>query len=293
MWKHICDYMIIQQEIKNKELCQQNEVNYNPELYKYCLYSLEKNKSFHFNFLMNNIFMSNIQTGLIIDMYVKVTTMFHRIRRCIFNYWVKGQKACNTVDLSYTPFSEYKKDQYFYMLDGRRKYIFTHTEMYNIIETSLTNADSNLIANPLSIKNPYTGTQFSRSKLYHIYFTLKHTPPFFKQFMMVNFDLHIFLLEQECSLRQYSIHKKIKNFTSTEIKDELRYMVVDMYSLILHSTQDTDIILNCKWSMSRELLTHYYNYTYSLSPYQRLCECKTLVTKINNMSKQIHKNIQT
>jgi len=207
---------------------------------------------------------------------------------------VSTQASCNLSDLSYTPFTEYSPKQYFQIMDGRKKYTFTHSEMYNIIESSLTNADSHLIANPLSIKNPYTGTIFSKANLYHLYFTLKHLPLFFIHYMKVNFDATIFLLEQEANLRQYNIHKKIKNFNFEEIKHEIRYMFVDIFPFIMEIEIENDTIyIESNISFLRELLTHYYNYTFSLNPYQRLCECKTLVNKIKNMAKKPHKNLIT
>jgi len=294
MWNQICDYVIHQNDVKNNAICIEHGVHYNSYLFKFYVNSFEKKKAQTYILFMKNIFMPEIQKQLILNMYTIVSVYFTRIRRCIFNYWMCKKHPCNLVDLSFTPFSEYTPSQYFYLLDGRNKYVFTHTEMYNIIESSLTNADSHLIANPLSIKNPYTGTIFSRSKLYNIYFQLKHIPIFFRHFMNVDFDLTRFLLEKECILRQHTIHKKIRHFTQEEIKNELRYMIVEMFPFIMDLNITENIIyVECDLSISRELLTHYYNYTYSLNPYQRLCECKTLITKIKNVSNRIHKNIIT
>jgi hypothetical protein len=294
MWERLCDHFIHKNSIKNKELCVKNNQHYDPELYKYYLYIFKTDKPTQYSFLMKNIFILSDQKELILQLYYEITLAYTRIRKCIRSYWVKRQPSCNLTDLSYTPFTEYKPDQYLCLLDGKNKYLFTHTDLYNIIEASLTNSDSNLISNPLSIKNPYTGTIFSKSTLYHIYFHIKHRPLFFIYYMKVHFDLTVFLLEQEGSLRQYSIHKKIRMLKKDEIKNELRYMFVDIYSFLLEDNFITEIILlQCSLSFSRELLTHYYNYTYSLNPYQRLCECKTLINKIKNMSNKLHKNILT
>jgi len=294
MWKRVCHEVILRQEVKNIEVSTYHGIHYNSELYKYYLNTFEKNKAFHYSCLEKNIFIPEIQKQLIFYMYVEMTTLYRRLRRCILTYWVSKRGTSNSGDLSFTPFVEYAPHQYFSLLDGRKKYLFTHTEMYSIIESSLTNADSHLIANPLSIKNPYTGTLFSKPLLYHLYFSLKHLPLFFIHYMKVNFDLTVFLLEQESNLRQYNIHKKIRNFTCHEIKNEMKYMMVDIYSFIVDNDVNPDIILiDCDLRCSRELLTHYYNYAYSLNPYQRLCECKTLVEKIKNMSNHRHKNIIT
>jgi len=294
MWKRICDRIIQDHDTQNREVCLQHSIHYCSDLYTYYLYLFETKKSYHYVFLTKNIFLPDKQKQIIIDMYEKVTTYYCRVRKCIWKYWVSKQSSCNLSDLGFTPFSELSPQKYFQLMDGKKKYIFTHTEMYNIIESSLTNADSHLIANPLSIKNPYTGTIFTIPVLYHIYFTLKHLPLFFIQYMRVGFDVTTFLLENECGLRQYNIHKKVRNLPRNELANEIRYMVVDIYSFIMESEVVEDIILlKYDISFSRELLTHYYNYSYSLNPYQRLCECKTLVQKIKNMSNKIHKNITT
>jgi hypothetical protein len=293
MWKRLCHAVIHRREQENQEVSAYHGIHYNSELYKYYLFTLEKNKAFHYSCLEKNIFIPERQKQMIFHMYVEMTTLHRRLRRCILTYWESKQPSCNLSDLSFTPFKEYAPHQYFSLFDGRKKYVFTHTEMYSIIESSLTNADSHLIANPLSIKNPYTGTLFSKPLLYHIYFSLKHLPLFFIHFMRIQFDLTVFLLEQESNLRQYNIHKKVRNLTGHELKNEMKYMIVDIYSFIVDDVNPDVILIDCDQRFSRELLTHYYNYAYSLNPYQRLCECKTLVDKIKNMSNHIHKNIIT
>ena len=71
-------------------------------------------------------------------------------------------------------------------------------------------------------------------------------------------------------------------------------MLVDIFPYIMELNISENIIfIECDLCVSRELLTHYYNYTFSLNPYQRLCECKTLINKIKNVSNKIHKNIIT
>ena len=294
MWKSICDYIVRTQELKNKETCATYHSHYNAEVYKYYLCSLEKSKATTYSLFIKNVFIPEHQKLFILHMYYCVTALYIRIRKTLFRYWFSIQPSCNLSDLSYTPFKEYSSSKYFCIIDGRKKYTFTHTELYNIIESSLTNSDSNLIANPLAIKNPYTGTIFSKVTLYHIYFSLKHVPLFFIHYMKVNFELTTFLLENECGLRQYNIHKKIKNLKINEIQAEVRYMIVDIYAFIIDIDLSDDVVLfDCDVSLSRELLTHYYNYSYSLNPYQRLCECKTLIQKIKNMANKKHKNILT
>ena len=169
MWKRICDNVIHRRESYTRDVSAFHSLHYSPELYKFYLYSLEKNKAEHYSFLESNIFIPEVQKQLIFRLYEEITTLYRRLRNCIFTFWMSKQATCNSNDLSFTPFTEYAPHQYFSLLDGRRKYLFTHKEMYSIIESSLANADSHLIANPLSIKNPYTGTIFSKPLLYHIY----------------------------------------------------------------------------------------------------------------------------
>jgi hypothetical protein len=171
-------------------------------------------------------------------------------------------------------------------MDKGKKYTFTHQELHNIIENSLTNADAYMISNPLPIKNPYTGISFSNELLYFLYLNMKFIPPCFRHLVHTKFDLNVFLLEYESILRQHQIHKRIRNMTKVMVRQEMQDMMVEMCVIMSYSVQlpQAVFMITQDERECRQLLTHYYNYMYSLNPYQRQCECTTLIKKITKMA---------
>jgi len=172
------------------------------------------------------------------------------------------------------------------VIDKGKKYTFTHQELHNIIENSLTNADAYMISNPLPIKNPYTGISFSKELLYFLFLNMKFIPPCFRHLVQVNFDLNVFLLEYESILRQHQIHKRIRNMTKVAVRQEMQDMMIEMCAIMSYAVQlsQSVFIITQDDQECRKLLTHYYNYMYSLNPYQRQCECTALIKKITKMA---------
>lgn len=234
---------------------------------------------------MNNVFLHPALKEWIQRLYCTCKRHYLAIQRCIVRSVYRRRKSCNMFDLSYTPFTEYTPSLCLFIMDNGKKYTFTHSDLYNIIEKSLTNADTYMIANPLPIKNPYTGTCFSNEQLYFLYLNLKHLPLVFRHFISNHFDIQAFLLDNECILRQYQIRKRIQDIPRESLKQEMQDMVIEM-CLYLTFTMNVEthlITITQNERECRQMLTHYYNYLYSLNPYQRQCECKTLLGKLRKM----------
>jgi hypothetical protein len=107
----------------------------------------------------------------------------------------------------------------------------------------------------------------------------------FRHFLNSHFSIHSFLLENESILRQAQIRKRVRDIPKEELKRELQDMVIEMCFYISFSLNIETCVINVTQNEreSREMLTHYYNYMYSLNPYQRQCECKTLISKLKKM----------
>ena len=99
------------------------------------------------------------------------------------------------------------------------------------------------------------------------------------------FDIQFFLLENECILRQHQIHKKVRDIPKSLLRNEMQDMVIEMCFYLSFSLNiEMHIIkLTQNEKECRDMLMHYYNYMYSLNPYQRQCECTTLIKKLKNM----------
>ena len=97
-------------------------------------------------------------------------------------------------DIYMTPISKTDKNV-ISVFHNSRIYLFTLTDLVNIINNSLGNSQY-LYSDPLPIKNPYTNKEFDKSTLYNIYFSLKSSsytmPILFYNFFLCNFNLNTF-----------------------------------------------------------------------------------------------------
>jgi len=233
-----------------------------------------------FTYIENNIFFSRETKNIIWDVYIKSMCLWKRIKRLIVRKVYLSRKPCNSTDLLGAPISEGDVDCLVCM-DKHRKYLFRHTDIRNIIQSSLANSDDYLMANPLPIKNPYTGTIFSKNILYLFYLQIK-APVLFIHFMEVKFDTTDFLLTHEGLLRHYAIQKKLKEMTPLKVREAVLGMLFDVS--ICQMINES----NCKYlgirhknlDVLKPLLQHYYNFLYSLSSYQREVEYGRLIKKL-------------
>jgi len=283
MWNDLCKKTISTLEMDYKQMCHEKSIHDSSELIYFIVRSIRTMTNYVA--FTNNVFLHEETKRWVHKVYARCMHLYLCIKRCILRYVYKHRKSCNTVDLSYTPFTEYSPSLCIFLIDNGKKYTFTHTELYNIIENSLCNADMYMISNPLPIKNPYTGITFSKELLYFLYLNMKHLPLVFRHFTRNQFDIHLFLLENESILRQHQIHKRIRDIPKEELCHEMRDMVIEMCFYLSYTLNiETHIIkVTQNERECREILTHYYNYTYSLNPYQRQCECQMLLKKLKNM----------
>jgi hypothetical protein len=100
------------------------------------------------------------------------------------------------------------------ILHHNHKYLFTISDILNIVNNSLTNS-CYFFTEPLPIKNPYTNLPFQKSDLYNMYFFIKERvsiiPPLFHAYFISNFDLKEFRDNNEPLLQRYIIDNHIKN----------------------------------------------------------------------------------
>lgn len=283
MWNILCKKVIPTYEVDYKTKCREFGLHDSLSLVELFLCSFTQ-LSRHVEFT-NNIFLHAEFKNWVQTLYGKCKHLYLCIKRCILRYVYRRRKSCNACDLSYTPFTESPASLCIPVMDNGKKYTFLYSELYNIIENSLANSDSYMIANPLPIKNPYTGIAFSKETLYFLYLNLKHLPLLFRHFVKTNFDTQLFLLENESILRQHQIHKKVRDIPKSLLRIEMQDMIIEMcfYLSVTFNVETHIIKMTQNEKDCRDMLTHYYNYMYSLNPYQRQCECTTLIKKLKNM----------
>lgn len=272
-------YAVQKHEHTYRETCLKHGIFSNSlESLLLCIHS-PKNYNFY---VCQNIFLREELKTVVTEMYCTLKTIQLVLQRYLYNRRYK--KSCNDKDLSCIPFTEYKPQDYFELIDKSQKYLFKQSDMYNLIEASLTHTTLTMISNPVPIKNPYTGVPFNVNLLYIVFLKLKHVPPLFSYFMKCNFKLDDFLLNYECLLRTHTIHKTLKEFT----KEKKREEIINMLSQITAYDYDDDTYipiinpnhLKIDLLALEPLLLLFYNYQYSLNPYQRNVDYKRLIQRL-------------
>lgn len=148
---------------------------------------------------------------------------------CKFAYKWKWNRATYAIkhDLLLNPI---EPNQYFVLplLHAGKKYLFTKSDLTNIVETALTHSPF-IYAEPLPIKNPYNNLVFDKSHLYTIYFFMKHRmftlPTIFHQYFLYNFHLKLFRDNNEALIRKMHINSMIKTNNATIRRRDINTMI--------------------------------------------------------------------
>jgi hypothetical protein len=136
-----------------------------------------------------------------------------------------------------------------------------------------------MIVDPLPIKNPYTGIPFTKTILYYLYVNLK-VHPLFYYFAKRGFDAKQFLLHYEGLLRTHLIEKTILEYNDIKVKIVCKKMLEEL-TIYNFSTGDYEAIVSIeKIKNAKPFILQYYHSLFSLNPYQREVEYKSLVRKL-------------
>ena len=229
------------------------------------------------------------------ECFCKIQKVYHGF--CKLANFFKYKNAKEIViaeDLQLTPFNELIKDHIIELYEDKRLYKFNIKNLVKIINISLSSNDD-LIIEPAAIKNPYTNKPFNKALLYNIYFKVKYskfvTPKLFYLFFIDNFDLSVFLLNNEAYLRDYVITNYKTTLTEEEKKEYVYEMIYSYTKLNIH--EDFPYIEIYKtFSMYLHL---YLNSKYSLNASKKIVYKKTLTAflkkynKSNNYGRKIYK----
>jgi len=213
-------------------------------VFKYELYNSEKKKDYNQDILILKHFiyqMISVASMMNIEKkfnYLKNNILFNcfnnqNIIFSLFNTFSNAQKVYRTLN-RFAFLCKWKKSPYkiqtdlcmeeinknqrnvITILHHNYKYLFTISDILNILNTSLTNS-SYFFTEPLVIKNPYTNLPFHKSDLYNMYFFIKERvsiiPPLFHAYFISNFDLKEFRDNNEPLIQRYIIDNHVKNST--------------------------------------------------------------------------------
>jgi len=192
------------------EIYKNNELNDSTYPFKYFFYIFMssqpgENKIRFLNKTLSNIFLNEINKENVLEIFTKVQKTYHAFSRLAHIYRFKKSELQINHDLYLNPITSQK---YATILQNGKKYMFTATDLINIINTALSNAP-HFFVEPLVAKNPYNNMPFEKSSLYNIYFFLRTTnykmPILIEKYFLANFDITSFYFENESIIRDIAI----------------------------------------------------------------------------------------
>ena len=251
-------------------LCKTSSVVYSPELLTTILRCIKT----PLETVFTNPFLKAFQPILV--QIMEHAYRLHAVRRRIIMKWRKRRlTSCNATDLSFSPFGVHRIE----LVIDAKKYTFQPYELQQLILSSLLHAEQYMILDPLPIKNPYTGIPFTKSTLYYLYANL-HVHPLFFYFAKVDFDPKQFLLQYEGLLRTHLIEKTILEYNDAKVKLVCTKMLEEMTLYNFATGQYEPIVTMDKIKHPKPFLLQYYFSLFSLNPYQREMEYKSLIRKL-------------
>jgi len=263
------NYSIRHFDEEYQQLCKEKSLLYSPSFLHDILSCVK-----YISSIFTNPFLSAFEPLL-------TTIACHRLslrnrRRRVINKWRKRRiPSCNTEDLSFTPFGKERIE----LVIDRKKYTFHSYELQQLIQSSLLHTEYYMIVDPLPIKNPYTGIPFTKNVLYYLYVNLKVHPLFF-YFAKMGFDSNQFLLHYEGLLRTHLIEKTILEYNDTKVKTVCKKMLEELTIYNFSTGKYEAIITIDKIKKPKPFILQYYHSLFSLNPYQRELEYKSLVRKL-------------
>ena len=118
-----------------------------------------------------------------------------------------------------------------YIYHSSALYLFSLSDLINIITSSVTNHSDDLFSRPTFPKNPYNNITFTVTNLYNIYFKIKSVylivPKWVQLFYEADFIIKKFELLNEIALKEKSIRKFVLNSSEHTLYDDIVYMLRD------------------------------------------------------------------
>jgi hypothetical protein len=233
-------------------------------LYRFIIASPEKSKFTYLNHELNNIFNTEECKGHLFDIFSKVQKCYHGFSRFAYIYKFKKTEIQINHDLYLNPIDVTKKNHITILQNGKR-YFFTCGDIINIINTALSNAPQ-FFVEPLISKNPYNNIPFNKSTLYNIYFFIKKSnyimPQLIQNYFLSNFNLHVFVKENESIIRDMAIHNFVFKSSHTLLNNSV-FNMISKYDkkkvLSIHDDFPSDILVE----IMRPYLYLYYINKYS------------------------------
>lgn len=240
--------------------------------------------------ILTNEYHTDSQKASFIDKFQLVQRIYWTL--CKFAHRWKWNRAEYAIkhDLLLNPI---EPDKYFVLtlLHASKKYLFTKSDLTNIIESALTHSPY-IYAEPLPIKNPYNNMIFDKSHLYTIYFFMKHRmfvlPTIFHQYFLYNFHLKLFRDNNEALIRKMHISSMVQTNNQAkllmDIKTMLRRYNEQCVSVETEIYIEPDFPVSVLISAMKPYLHIFYTSMYALDQVEK----GTAITELKYYLNQFH-----
>ena len=192
--------------------------------------------------ILNNMFVSQKDKDDLEYIFHKTQRNYLALKRFINIYRYKKAVIKINTDLCLNTIDLNNKKNICIILQNNIKYVFTLPDIQNILMTSITHHNS-FFPEPHMPRNPYTNMPLTKADIYNIYFTISEsrriTPPLLTECFLNNFDMELFLINNEAKLRDNSIKDYVTNSPYTILYPEVMYMVSKYF-------KNTQIIEYCE-----------------------------------------------
>ena len=192
-----------------------------------------KNKkiTYFFNNIYGNIFTSQINKNICLDIFCITQKYYHALNKFIRIYKIKKLPVNNEQDLGLQCIHSIKNLIKTDIIENNVRYCFKIADLICLINNSLLSSIEYLYPCPVEIKNPYTNIPFLKSTLYNIYFIIKNStfnmPVLYNIYYACNFDLKIFYYDSESLLKDILIKNYTNCISSVRIFREIKRMFRD------------------------------------------------------------------
>lgn len=201
------------------------------------------------DFLNNSFISKNIKENFL-DIFQKAQRTYYGFAKFAHLYKYKKATIKQSSDLYMNEIDPSKKNV-LTIYQNNSKYLFINSDLIKIINSALLNTVW-FFSKPIHPKNPYNNLVFDNSTLYNIYFHIKKTsviiPLLFHLFFQTNFDLELFLNDNECVIRETFIKNYVNNTHSSILYHDLKYMFLVNYKytkkIAIHKDISNEKIVN-------------------------------------------------
>jgi hypothetical protein len=188
-----------------------------------------------YEMLINNMFLRDEQKQENEKIFYKTQRTYHTIKRVLYNYRFKKAPTKIQTDLCLNVIDSGHANT-FTFFKNKVKYCFSVRDLVHIIINAITHCHD-FFMEPMDPKNPYTNVPFSKADLYNMYFRIKNSnhiiPPMIVNYFLLGFDLDMFIMNNETTIREYAIKKYVMNSPPNVMYYEILDMIDESFEYMM------------------------------------------------------------